>query len=151
MREIKFRAWDKTEKDMFTIAELGFENNLVYSIRRRGFTSTGGMFTYPKNDNVVLMQYTGIKDKKGIEIFEGDIVRILYTDWASQSDYSISLEEYKKSISKIGKIEWNEDGYWCLNFGVSKYGDDSIGGLHEGTHGEKEIIGNIYENPELLK
>jgi len=131
MRTIKFRGFNPATQEIVSWEGM------------QGWTM-GGL----QSPNI--MQFTGLLDKNGKEIYEGDIVRILYTDWASQSDYSIPLEEYKKSISKIGKIEWNEDAYWCLNFGKSGYGDDDIGGLHEGPHGEKEIIGNIYENPELL-
>lgn len=144
MRTIKFRAWDKILKRISEVSCINYFDDIVI------LDETNMGHVTQKMSDVELMQFTGLLDKNGKEIYEGDIVRILYTDWASQSDYSIPLEEYKKSISKIGKIEWNEDAYWCLNFGKSGYGDDDIGGLHEGPHGEKEIIGNIYENPELL-
>jgi hypothetical protein len=55
-----------------------------------------------------------------------------------------------KSISKIGRVVWERDR-WMLNFGPSKYGGDYLDRMQPGQHGECEVIGNIYENPELLK
>ncbi len=97
-----------------------------------------------------VMQYTGLKDKNGVEIYEGDIVRILYTDWPSNpAPNNEGLEEYKKSISNIGFVEFYYDS-WKINFGEHPQGIDH-GEMFEGAYGEKEVIGNIHENPELMK
>ena len=139
MREIKFRAWHKEDKIMWfpTLVSTGSERNAIY--------------TYPDNEktnNLVpnypqdceLMQYTGFRDKNGKEIYEGDIVK------------------YKNEVNDeiITPIEWsNECSGWFANRG-GRLADL----IHEQTIIRKkqfkevdypEIIGNIYENPELLK
>jgi len=143
MREIKFRAWDKGEDVM--LDDICINTDHFTDMLNR-------VFKYWE-DTLEFMQYTGLNDKNGKEIYEGDIIRILYPDWASQSpdesgEYKLSIEDYKKSISKVGVVEFyvgNSIAEYGLNFGG--YSDN----LKEGRHGEKEIIGNIYENPELLK
>ena len=143
MREIKFRAWDKMGGlwiDRFAIDEDG--QVLLHDTQN-----------YYLTDAVepVLMQYTGLKDKNGKEIYEGDIVRILYTDWASKSqDDSRTLEQYLIDIAHVGSIVYKAPTFE-INFGIGKYGDNDYGSIKPGRHGYIEVIGNIYENPELIK
>ena len=127
MRKIKFRAWDKEEKT-FIPAHRG----LITEYR-----DIDG-FEYPtiqKNDeyeNVVLMQYTGLKDKNGKEIYEGDIVKAEDGIWAIE----FGLPHDGTMISLVS----NSRGEMSLEFAENVY-----------ALGETEKIGNIYENPELLK
>lgn len=141
MRDIKFRAWDKWNKEWFV-----FEDSLEFD--QNGFVNQCRLTNW-EDVRYELSQYTGLQDRNGKDIYEGDIVRILYTDWPSNTDSKITLEDYMVSISRIGFVEYLEDRY-LLNFGEDKYGWDSTGTLFEGTHGRKEVIGNIYQNPELL-
>jgi len=68
-----------------------------------------------------------------VEIYEGDVVKILYTDWASEKDYMIGTVVFKHSK-------------WSINLGIGKYGDfDDYGSINPGRHGWCEVIGNIYE------
>ena len=148
MREIKFRAWDKKISKMFSWEVMN--RNRIFALDSN--LPNKDFLVVPNGENIELMQYTGLKDKNGKEIYEGDIVRILYTDWGSQhlgtpEQQAMTLEEYKKSISRIGYVIYAGDRYY-LRFN-GKYGEYDDG-MYEGTHGEKEIIGNIYENPELL-
>lgn len=137
MREIKFRAWAHASKTMF------------YPDTEDGWELLKGI-VHPL-PNTTLMHCTGLTDKNGKEIYEGDVVRVLYTDWPSNpAPNNEGLAEYKKSISKIGRVDWYRDGYE-LNFGQGKYGEDEHGPLRPGAHGEMEIIGNIYENPKLIR
>lgn len=108
-REIKFTAWDGSRlRDWQSIKEcLGFHHWL-----------------YDTPDGVILMQYTGLKDKNGKEIYEGDI-----------------CEEWKKK----GQIKWGEHGGWILDCG------DLVLGIGALDPDQMEVIGNIYENPELLE
>lgn len=110
MREIKFRAWDKINKKMVT------RNELNFSIP----------FDKHNNGNDILMQFTGLKDKNGKEIYEGDILK---TD-----DY-IGITSYGYAEFFISEIK------------TKNYID--IYDMIEEQNGE--VIGNIYQNPELLK
>ena len=95
-----------------------------------------------------LGRFTGMYDKNGKEIYENDIVRILYTDWTSKSDNDQrTLDEYLRDISKIGIIEWDKfyPQYW-IHF-IDK---DNYGSLNYGKYGYIEVIGNIFQNKDLL-
>ena len=137
MREIKFRAWNKEAKRMIdlkanTSLALNAEMNTQMAIQ--GFD---GLFI-PFHKDVILMQYTGLKDKNGKEIYEGDIVNLLI---------DILFEE----VEKIGVIEMDSDymAGWVIDFPMTgltiAYCDPKIS-----DSSEFEIIGNIYENPKLV-
>lgn len=160
MREIKFRAWETKEKRMlhngsFDVhlfsggSDYGISHNFMdESERQYRFTSCKNNNWNKDKPEVILLQFTGLKDKNGKDIYEGDIIQILYTDWCSphtKEHHSMGISEYKKSISRTGI---------CVNVGYKVYlefKNEYTGSIHEGKHGEKEVIGNIYENPELLE
>ena len=113
MRELKFRAWDKEIKKMSVPFQLGSELS---------------MDTIDK----IFMQYTGLKDKNGKEIYEGDICRTHYYEEQSNGATILS-DKYKHYKNVI--IEYQEKTPFC---GYT-------------IHRWYEIIGNIYESPELLE
>jgi len=138
MREIKFRAWDKEKINMsssFSFGDLEEDHGAV------GFKNENGFWVSPyelgADGNCVLMQFTGLFDKNGKEIFEGDIV-----------NYSL----YKQP--DISAVYWGEfsifeaaDSIECwlvtaLNFPWA---------LSDLNLGKIEVIGNIFEDPKLLE
>jgi uncharacterized phage protein (TIGR01671 family) len=127
-RETKFRAWDTERKKMYGLdtEQFGFQ------FKKDGWAyhDYGAECIYTTSRTGVLMQYTGLKDKNGKEIYEGDIVKM--------------KEEYSDKIYNT-KVEWSEQFA-----GFSPYVDyDSDCDIY--TEGrDTEVIGNIYENTELL-
>lgn len=95
--------------------------------------------------NYTVMQWTGLKDVHGKEIYQHDHVRILYTDWPSNTDPDITLEEYKKSISKHGLVVWDYDAAgWVVSIYSDKYGEYLHSSIQPGRHGEIEVTGHKY-------
>ena len=95
-------------------------------------------------DLSTLGQFTGLTDKNGAKIFEGDVVRLLYTDWPSWDGKGFnSLDEYLDSLSLLAEIKWRKFGWAGFLNGYSM-------DLNVGPHGHIKIIGNIHDNPELL-
>lgn len=128
MREIKFRAWDKEDKQMFNVIMIAWPQGREI---RTIVSGKGGSCPDP-----ILMQYTGIKDKNGKEIYEGDVVT-----------YPNPL---CKGEVKFGEYEFGD--YDTYQKGCGFYIDAverSSCGAFKGN--DIEIIGNIYSNPELLK
>ena len=132
MREIKFRCWISSAQEMVGWDEMEKHGDIYRLIKQPN--------AYP------LMQYTGLKDKNGVEIYEGDIVMILYTDWPSMNGESkLTLGEYLDSISNVAKVIF-KDCEFCVQFNSDGYADS----IHCGPHGRIKVIGNIYENPDLI-
>lgn len=116
MREIKFRAWDLDEKKMYLIDKLTTEEWVTYTSKH--VTGKG---------NTVFQQYTCLKDKNGIEIYEGDVVKD-----CSHTGGIFKIEWCDDLIGYYAPVDWVEEEY--LSLGLM----------------DVEIIGNIYENPDLL-
>ena len=129
MREIKFRAWDKKKGQFVTVYNLPIEGSIAdlkWSLK-------------PEDENIILMQFTGLHDKNGKEIWEGDVV-------------NVTRDLVAKISPAIGVIKYFGD-----HFGIS----DRVEGHHTSLYDvayskcfywhDVEVLGNIYENPELLK
>lgn len=126
MREIKFRAWDNENNQMLDVQELNFEDCFYGGEMKIKTTMYNDYFD---NKEMPLMQYTGLHDKNGKEIYEGDILQIdIERAW----------------------VMWNERyGYFELApIGDYYFDSNVIGQAIEYT--DATVIGNIYENKELL-
>ena len=121
MREIKFRAIRKTDNKIFEVMSLDIAEEEIMS-----WDEEESNIIYIPFDKIELMQYAGLKDKNGVEIYEGNIVR--------------------KSSGAVGQVVYLKAtaGYKLFNHG-------QVFDIFESDARYLEIIGNIYENQELLK
>ena len=133
----RYRAWDKHEQKMFTNDELIIWNGNVYANDSKKLTCNN--LKGWSIDDEYLMQSTGLKDKNGKEIFEGDIVRT--TRFLGRADEIGGFYEYEKDYLGVVKVL---EGSWVIDTG-----SDAVNLWSEID--ENEVLGNIYENLELLE
>lgn len=130
----KFRAWLKNDKKMIDVDEIHFDNGQLDFI--------GDAITFMrKADEIELMQSTGLFDKNGREIFEGDI---------------IDTTDYEGGLSSVGNplVKVESDKYGFIVTGDFPGSPITLKEFEDGRKfaGVKvKIIGNVYENPELLE
>lgn len=120
-REIKFRAWWVRDEVMENWETILEERQL-------------SMYFRP-DERTVIMQFTGLNDKNGKECFEGDIVKTSYHSYDDGEDY--------EGIYKVG---FNDGGFILQDIKTGEFRST----VSHNTETHNEIIGNIYENPELL-
>jgi len=149
MKEVKFRAWDKNQKKMFYDGDyyyLPHHKDELKKVVDKCFITNYGIFywvhetqlpyateqhfdslKYQQRD-IEVMQFTGLQDKNGKEICKGDICK--------NGDWETDVNTYNY---RIEKVTWNKDNGMWMGWNFNEDGMIC------------EIIGNIYENPELLE
>lgn len=149
MREIKFRAWvGKMEYDITTGK---FGTFFVNSGKNGdGLDERDSAILTPFNtkypDDTPVMQYTGLHDKNGKEIYEGDVVRVYDSNRCGYGDFEDDEHSaMEQDYICTQEIKWNPDGGYFCSVDTGDFcppiGSEDL---------YLEIIGNIYENPELL-
>lgn len=125
-RKIKFRAWDNENKYMITSKQgifTALRNSMNITVQDNGYYNNGDLLK-PNKEKYTLMQYTGLKDKNGVEVYEGDKVMFDY-EWTEPDE--------------IGVITWNKD---TASFQIKGHIPSS-----SMKHLDRmKVIGNIYEN-----
>jgi uncharacterized phage protein (TIGR01671 family) len=119
MRDIKFRAWDEENKQMIQWHDTFFYDTSAV-------TNWSGDFSYIE---MPLMQFTGLKDSNGKEIYEGDIVEY-------QDSICDGYREYP--ITRKREVSYGIGVFWAGSYELHKVRNEAV------------IIGNIYESPELI-
>lgn len=144
MRKIKFRVWDKASRrylpphqtlidgksSLFRLS--AGDNCIVGTVFRTGCLRRG------REPELILEQYTGLKDKNGIEIYEGDVVRVKHRDWIEPT---------------IHMVKWGGDEEYPA-FDLSPEIDETMNNFALAVQSDLfsiKIIGNIHKNPELLE
>lgn len=135
-RELRFRVWDKEYGDWILEDDIAISNGGILIYGHGGII--GGWHIPSDQDNLIIQQYTGLKDKNGKEIFEGDIIKEI---WNENQPYGYNPDEIRE-----------EENIFIVKYSPPSFDFPKI--RHEQIVIEdysREIIGNIFENPELLK
>lgn len=139
VREIKFRAWDEREGEMYTPTDIKLANDKkTWIVDKKIFDDMGFLNEKESKfrnigEEVILMQFTGLKDKNGKEIYEGDVLESRPTPDV-------------RFVVGFGQNE--EDN--CYGFCLTSINNGSTYGFDLSVK-KMEVIGNIYENPKLLE
>lgn len=137
MRELKFRAWEIEDKKYYPVIKLRFDSQVGKPDSAELWLSRYANEIADIPEQIELEQYTGLKDKNGKEIYDGDII---------QETLGFDVDSIDGTFRY--KVIWNEDMLcWSLEY----IGNESIhDDLYE-CNSTVEVIGNIHENPELLE
>lgn len=133
----KFRVWHYELGRLMSVKCMFFQDSEIEEFELNDALMNDCITAYP--DEIELMQSTGFKDKNGKEIFEGDIVRT--TRFLGRADEIGGFYEYEKDYVGVVKVL---EGSWVIDTG-------SVAVRLWSEIDESEVLGNIYENPELLE
>ncbi len=138
-REIKLRAWDKE------LGEWIDPNEFMVTGMGELFIDDSREWIKPADsDRIIVVEFTGLLDKNGKEIYEGDII-------SSSNEGSDGSDVWTNKEVGIANIVWMELGFYAKNIGDENFCWSLLDASSWYHINYIEIIGNIYENPELLK
>ncbi|EAG8151344.1 hypothetical protein LHR41_002794 [Listeria monocytogenes] len=144
MREIGFRAFVKSKKKMLPVTDLCFNETEAVGVSGCGNAKCTLCVDWYNFDDVVLMQYTGLKDKNGKKIFEGDIV----TAFSNINKYTDSFAGDVEPTFCLTPIVYDGACFKTTYKGEPSYVlNQNVSSLVK----HMEVIGNIHENPELME
>lgn len=149
MREIKYKAWDLVEARMRAVAFIEFDAaGDIANIaligkpldKKHGYVAR--FDERPDGEDLILMQFTGLRDAEGKEIYEGDILKwtapepdMVDSSWPSE----VTVVGFTTASFTRKNIQGEEEALDC-----------NVGDVENGVLVSEEVIGNIYENPDLL-
>lgn len=128
-RELKFRAWDDYKMIHFSLSDL--HGSDIGELRADQYCECEDLTSIVSSKTI--MQFTGLHDKNGKEIYEGDIYQYLVA-----TVYHEDTDEYEWGVA-VGVVEYS-----------TVAGHPAIGYVLRAFESDREVIGNIYENPALL-
>ena len=134
-QEIKFRAWNKKDKVMVDVAAMNFGPSGLWSLIEDAYDAELQLA-----DNYELMQYTGLHDKNGREIYESDILKVTGEDGESY----------------VATVKWfGDEGYPAFDLaGIPaswSYDANALATIFQSGVETCEVIGNIFEDKQLLE
>lgn len=132
MREIKFRAWNK-EKEIMVYQNEDDSEEYWDGVLPSDVEMVNSIFRYGPSSEYIWMQYTGLKDVNVREIYEGDVVKFKSVYY--ENKIMKAVVKFKDSLGAFVFDMGDDQGTWIMNASMR----------------EIEVIGNIYENPDLLE
>ena len=158
-RKIKFRVWNKTDKEMYFSSPLEFRNlgymdledggDGLYGLMGHALTTSKGIDKNKKE--FIIQQFTGLKDSKGNEIYEGDVVK--FYPWNSPEKYATLMQYLCNNLKQIkyglDVGQYSSIGFVAVNLQPADLEDGHQLNIMDSRN--MEVVGNIFESSELLK
>lgn len=143
MREIKFKAWDKTKNTMMSPQDFSKHHTIDGNGKITACALYKEMFKNVSN-SIVLLQYTGLKDKNGTEIYASDIVKHIPYHHAAEEEEMVEIRFGQYNDGEC-YVDEKHLGWFAFNSKDNRRRETLID-----IHNNCEVIGNKFESPELL-